>query len=111
MGMFDAVTTFTMSEFGRTLSNNGDGTDHGWGSHHLIMGGSVQGGEVFGHMPGFAVGSPDHYDKRGILIPRLATEQYFTPLLRWFGLSDSEVADVLPGVGNFDAGATAGMLL
>lgn len=105
----DRVTTFTASDFGRTLSVNGDGTDHGWGAHHIVVGGAVQGGQILGDIPPAVLGH-DQDAGKGRLIPTLAVDQYAAALGRWFGLSNSELADALPGLGQFDANALDGLL-
>ena len=106
------VTTFTASDFGRTFTSNGDGTDHGWGSHHFVMGGAVKGGELYGRFPTLATknannsnfdGSPDQLGN-GAMLPALAVDQLGATLGRWFGLSDSQLLDVFPNLANFDAG-------
>ncbi|PSW21864.1 DUF1501 domain-containing protein [Photobacterium sanctipauli] len=89
------VTTFTMSDFGRTMHNNSNnGTDHGWGSNQLVIGGSVMGG-CYGAYPDFSVGSPDD-NGRGRLIPTLAHEQMAATLATWFGVSSSGIETVFP---------------
>ncbi|XBQ16000.1 MAG: DUF1501 domain-containing protein [Oceanicaulis sp.] len=96
------VTLFTGSDFGRTFAINGDGTDHGWGGHHFVVGGAVNGGNIFGDPPppGF-----DHaWDAgRGRLIPGLSVDQYAASLGSWFGLSGPELEAALPNLRNFDA--------
>lgn len=104
LGVSDQVTTFTLSEFGRTLTSNGDGTDHGWGGHQMVMGGAVKGGQFYGQMPSLVLGSADDVGG-GRIIPGLAVEQYIAPLLRWFGLSQNDLAEVLPNLGRFDGNA------
>lgn len=110
LGVADKVTTFTASDFGRTLRINGDGTDHGWGGHHLVMGGAVNGGQILGAIPEPAF---DHSadSGRGRLIPALSVDQYAAALGGWFGLSDSEVVEALPGAANFDRNALNGLLV
>jgi uncharacterized protein (DUF1501 family) len=100
LGMANNVTTFTASEFGRTLSANGDGTDHGWGSHHMVVGGAVQGQRIYGDVPRPEFGHEQDSDN-GRLIPKISVEQYAEPMGRWFGLTDSELAAALPNLGNF----------
>lgn len=96
----DLVTTFTASDFGRTLTSNGDGTDHGWGSHQLIMGGAVNGRRIYGTMPRLEIGGPDD-TRGGRLIPTTAVDQYGATLARWMGLSDTDLATVFPNLGRF----------
>ncbi len=85
LGVASDVTAFTASDFGRTLTANGDGTDHGWGSHHFVVGGAVNGGDIYGAMPEASLGH-DLDSGNGRLIPGLAVEQFAAPLGRWFGL-------------------------
>lgn len=101
LGMGEQVTTFTQSEFGRTLTSNNDGTDHGWAGHQLVMGGAVAGGEIHGSIPQLELGSEIDYGK-GRIIPSLAVEQYAAPLAGWLGLSSNEVHEVLPRLNQFD---------
>ncbi|MCB1676318.1 MAG: DUF1501 domain-containing protein [Halioglobus sp.] len=96
----DAVTSFTAADFGRTLTANGDGTDHGWGGHHFVVGGAVQGGTIYGEMP-VADLEHEHDAGHGRLIPTLSVEQYAAPLARWFGLNEVEVAAALPALAMF----------
>ena len=103
-GLGTAVTTFTASDFGRTLTTNANGTDHGWGNHHLVLGGAVRGGRIVGQLPPTVVDHAQDFG-RGRLVPGLATSQYAASLGRWFGLSDGQLADVLPGLGRFDSRA------
>lgn len=101
LGVADQVTSFTLSDFGRTLTSNGDGTDHGWGSHHMIMGGAVNGGDVYGTLPELAIGGPDDVNA-GRMIPTTSVEQYSATLARWFGLNESELVQVFPNLSNFN---------
>ena len=107
MGARSNVTSFTASEFGRTFTSNGDGTDHGWGSHHFVMGGAVRGGQLYGRLPTLAVknsnnnnfdGSPDQLGN-GALLPTTSVDQ----LGAWFGLNGEQLADCFPNLANFDA--------
>lgn len=98
----EKVTTFTISDFGRTLQPSGSGCDHGWGNHHLIMGGAVKGGEVYGTFPTLALGGPDDSGSRGALIPTTSMSQYGATLARWFGVPDGPAMDsVFPTLANF----------
>ncbi len=101
LGVASQVTTFTASDFGRTLVNNGDGSDHGWGSHHFIIGGAVKGGRYFGTAPHISATTDDQVGQ-GRLLPSTAIDQYAATLARWFGVPDSEMATILPNIGNFD---------
>ena len=101
MGMESDVTTFTVSDFGRSTGNNGDGTDHAWGGNYFVMGGAVQGG-VYGTMPDLTLGSDDDITSKGRLIPTTSMSQYYSTLLKWFGVDDVTMAKVLPELSNFD---------
>ena len=105
-GVAGDVLSFTASDFGRTLTPNASGTDHGWGNHHLVVGGAVGGGATRGLVPPAEEGH-DQDHGRGRMIPTLATDQYVAGLARWFGLSDGQVADLLPNLGAFDARAVS----
>ena len=102
MGVADQVTTFTASDFGRTLSSNGDGSDHGWGSHHFILGGGVNGGRFYGRAPEISVEGNDQVG-RGRLLPTTSVDQYSATLAKWFGVSGSEMPSIAPNIGQFDA--------
>jgi uncharacterized protein (DUF1501 family) len=109
LGLSNQVTTFTVSDFGRTLTSNSNGTDHGWGSHHFVMGGAVQGHDMYGQYP--VVGANQVNDVgEGRLIPTTAVEQYAGTLARWFGLSDSQVREVFPNFGNFGSNPYLGFM-
>jgi uncharacterized protein (DUF1501 family) len=97
------VTTFTASDFGRTLLANGDGSDHGWGSHHFVLGGAVRGREVVGQFPDVALNTAQDAGQ-GRLIPTTSVEQYAATLARWMGLTDTQLVDVLPGLRAFSPG-------
>ena len=103
LGEAQDVTLFTASDFGRTFAVNGDGTDHGWGAHHLVVGGAVRGGEIHGAPPEVGFGHAQDAGS-GRSIPTLSVDQYAAPLGRWFGLSDPEVNAALPNLSNFEAG-------
>lgn len=100
MGVADKVTTFTASDFGRTLTSNGNGSDHGWGGHHFILGGAVRGGRFYGTAPHVSVTSDDQVGQ-GRLLPSTAVDQMAATLARWFGASNSELSTILPRIGNF----------
>ena len=102
LGVESNVTTFTESDFSRTFQpNSNGGSDHAWGSHHLVMGGAVKGGNVYGKFPTLALGGPDDAGGEGRWIPSLATDQYAATLALWFGLGPQLLGEVLPNIGNF----------
>lgn len=100
MQISDKVTTFTASDFGRTYTINGDGTDHGWGAEHFVIGGAVNGQRVYGNFPLMVSGGDDDAGW-GQIIPKLAVDQYVATLGRWFGLSESNIDLILPNLGRF----------
>ena len=112
MGVASQVTAFTASDFGRTLASNGDGSDHGWGSHHFVVGGAVNGRQFYGTAPPVSVA--DTKDTGGVylpqnqwhvgqgrLLPSTSVDQYAATLAKWFGVGASEMAGVLPNIVNF----------
>lgn len=126
VGLADRATAFTASDFGRTMTNNNGGTDHGWGSHHFVVGGAVQGNKIYGNGCGFSTADPAHYgvimpslhnpttdwntpspnlndpgDGYGRLIPTTAVDQYAATLAKWFGLSDTDIQLIFPNLANF----------
>lgn len=105
LGVAGNVTAFTASDFGRTFTSNGQGTDHGWGSHHIIAGGAVQGGKLYGTFPNQTINGPDDADGKGNWIPTTSVETYAATLARWFGASDAVIADVFPRLTYFPADA------
>ncbi|CAB3694746.1 DUF1501 domain-containing protein [Achromobacter pestifer] len=109
MGVAEQVTTFTASEFGRTLGSNGNGSDHGWGSHHLVLGGAVNGGRYYGVHPEIALDGPGFVDN-GRLLPTLAVDQLGAALGGWFGAGREELGLVFPNLKNFDAEALRGVV-
>ena len=109
MGLRESVTSFTASDFGRTFTSNGDGTDHGWGAHHFVFGGAVRGRDLYGSFPQLGLpdgrggfNSPDQIGN-GALLPTTSVEQLGATLGRWFGLSDGQLIDLFPNLLNFDA--------
>ena len=109
LGVSESVTTFTASDFGRTLVPNNSGTDHGWGSHHMVMGGAVNGGQIFGDIPPPIEGHSQD-SGRGRLIPEVSIDQYASTMGRWFGLSANEVLQVFPNLNLQDPEALNGLL-
>jgi uncharacterized protein (DUF1501 family) len=102
LGVANQVTTFTLSDFGRTFQPaSGAGTDHAWGNHHLILGGAVRGGQMFGRYPILARAGPDDADTAGRWIPSTSVEQYGATLARWFGVSEAGLAAVFPNLALF----------
>jgi len=100
LGVADCVTTFTASDFGRTLTSNGNGTDHAWGGNVMVMGDSVLGGNVYGEYPSLALDGDD--DVGGaIMLPSISTDEYFAELSKWFGVTNGDLSYVLPNITNF----------
>jgi len=100
LGVADRVTTFTASDFGRTLASNGNGSDHGWGSHHFVIGGAVRGGQYYGTAPHISLDTDDQVGQ-GRLLPSTSVDQMAATLARWFGLSNGEISAILPNIGSF----------
>ena len=105
LGVSDNVTTFTISDFARTLTANGFGTDHAWGGHSMVFGGAVNGGQIFGQYPSLALDNELDVGN-GVLIPDLCTDQYFAELALWLGVDSSELFDIFPNLGNFYTAGT-----
>jgi len=102
IGVGNQVTTFTLSDFGRQFKPNGtQGTDHAWGNHHLVLGGAVQGGAIYGQYPTLAITGPDDAEKDGRWLPSTSVDQYGATLARWFGVAQSDMATVFPNVSRF----------
>lgn len=100
LDMSDEVTLYTQSDFARTFSDNGDGTDHAWGTHNLVLGGMVEGG-VYGRLPELTLGGDDDHDSRGRYIPATGVEQTDAALASWFGLNDADMTAIFPNLANF----------
>ena len=100
LGIADSVTSFTASDFGRTLDSNGEGSDHGWGAHHFVVGGAVKGGELYGVWPDTVLRGANDVG-RGNLLPTTSVNQYAATLATWFGIGATQLVDVLPGIANF----------
>jgi uncharacterized protein (DUF1501 family) len=110
LGVANQVTSFTASDFGRTLTSNGDGSDHGWGSHHFVVGGAVKGAAFYGTPPPVSVGdtaAPEDqwHVGQGRLLPTTSVDQYAATLAKWFGVSPTELPLVLPNLKNFGSPA------
>ncbi len=100
LGIPNQVTAFTASDFGRTYTSNGSGSDHGWGNHQLIVGGAVKGGDIYGQMPSLTVNGPDDTG-RGRWIPSTSVDEYAATIATWFGVSPTDLPTVLPNIGRF----------
>ena len=106
LGVDKQVTAFTASDFGRTLTSNGDGSDHGWGSHHLMVGGAVKGQAFYGSAPPLSVGNTGAPEDQwhvgqGRLLPGTSVDQYAGTLAKWFGVADAEMSGILPNLSRF----------
>jgi uncharacterized protein (DUF1501 family) len=102
---FDDVTTFTTSEFGRSLESNGSGSDHGWGGHHIVMGGGLNGGGIYGQYPDLANGSPLDIGG-GCFVPTTSMDEYLAEMVLWLGVPVSKLSYVLPDVSRFWSGGS-----
>ncbi len=106
-GVDQQVTAFTLSDFGRTLQPSGTGSDHGWGNHHLILGGAVNGGHIYGRFPlmtnygNFNASTDDYADTRGTMLPSTSLSQYGATLAKWFGATDAQLDSIFPQLANF----------
>jgi uncharacterized protein (DUF1501 family) len=100
LGVQNSVTTFTASDFGRTLSSNADGSDHGWGGHHFVMGGAVQGQRYYGVAPQVSIQTNDQVGQ-GRLLPSTSVDVFASTLARWFGCSETELPGILPNINRF----------
>lgn len=110
LGVANQVTAFTASDFGRTLASNGDGSDHGWGSHHLMVGGAVKGAAFYGSAPPISISDTSAAEDQwhvgqGRLLPSTSVDQYAATLAKWFGVADSDLSTLLPNLKNFGTAA------
>lgn len=97
----DSVVTMTTSEFGRNLVSNGDGTDHAWGGQHMVMGGPVDGGKIYGSFPSLELGGADDYSGLGRMVPTTSVSQYGATVAKWFGVPVNRIPAVFPNINNF----------
>jgi hypothetical protein len=105
-GVNDQVITFSMSEFSRTLQSvGGNGSDHAWGGHHFVMGGPIQGGQVYGTFPSLTLGGPDDMDpnKEGRFVPTTSIDQVGATLMSWMGVTSNQLNQVFPNLKNFSS--------
>ena len=100
IGLPESVTTFTQSDFGRTLTSNGDGTDHAWGGNQLVLGGAVLGRDLYGNFPVLEIGGDEDVGG-GRMIPSTSADQYAATLAKWFGIPDADLDIVAPNLSNF----------
>jgi uncharacterized protein (DUF1501 family) len=100
LGVANNVTTFTASDFGRALQHNGRGSDHGWGSHQMVMGGAVRGKQIYGTFPTVALAGPEDAGQ-GRLIPTTAVDEYAATMAKWMGVSNTNLSTVIPNIGRF----------
>jgi uncharacterized protein (DUF1501 family) len=102
LGVSSNVTTFTMSDFSRTFQpNSNTGSDHAWGSHHIVLGGAVKGGQMYGTFPTLTLNGPDDSGTNGRWVPTTGSVQYAATLASWFGVSPSQMATIFPNIGSF----------
>ncbi len=102
LGVQNNVTSFTMSDFSRTFQpNSNTGSDHAWGSHHIVMGGAVKGGQMYGTFPNLTLNGPDDSGSNGRWVPTTASVQYAATLASWFGVSTAQLSTVFPNIGAF----------
>jgi uncharacterized protein (DUF1501 family) len=100
LGVASSVTTFTQSDFGRTLTSNGDGSDHAWGGVQLVVGDAVRGRTLYGSYPTLEIGGPEDVGG-GRFIPAVSSDQYAATLAKWFGVAEAQLPIVAPSIGNF----------
>jgi uncharacterized protein (DUF1501 family) len=104
LGVEPNVITFTESEFGRTGNPSAtNGSDHAWGSHHFVVGGSIRGGEAYGTFPSLQLQGPDDVSNRGVWLPTTSLDQYAATMASWFGVPDASLSMVFPNLPNFTA--------
>ena len=102
LGVQNNVTTFTMSDFSRTFQpNSNTGSDHAWGSHHIVIGGAVNGGKMYGTFPTLALGGPDDSGSNGRWVPTTGSVQYAATLAQWFGVTSAQLPTIFPNIASF----------
>lgn len=101
LGVADQVTLFTQSDFGRTLTSNGDGSDHGWGGMQFVVGGAVKGGQFYGEYPSLAMDGPQTLPLGGAMLPTVSADQYAATIAKWFGVPQQSLPLVAPNLENF----------
>ena len=102
LGVQNNVTSFTMSDFSRTFQpNTNTGSDHAWGSHHIVVGGAVKGGQMYGTFPNLTLNGPDDSGANGRWVPTTGSVQYAATLAQWFGVSTAQLAGIFPNIGSF----------
>ena len=111
LGVANNVTSFTMSDFSRTFQpNSNTGSDHAWGSHHIVVGGAVKGGQMYGTFPNLTLAGPDDSGSNGRWVPTTASVQYAATLAQWFGVSAAQLTSVFPNIGAFGSTTTLGFV-
>ena len=101
LGLENNVVLYTASDFGRTLTSNGSGSDHAWGGNHFIISGSANGGKIYGEYPILSTGGPNDIG-RGRILPTTSVDAYMAELAGWFGVPQSEITTVIPNITNFN---------
>ena len=102
LGCEDQVTVMTISDFGRTLTTNNQGSDHAWGGNSIIMGGAVNGGRLIGDYPELRLDNELNLDNRGRFIPQVSVDELYAEVALWFGVSVNDLSYILPNIGNFN---------
>jgi uncharacterized protein (DUF1501 family) len=111
LGVSNNVTTFTMSDFSRTFQpNSNTGSDHAWGSHHMVIGGAVKGGQLYGTFPTLALGGPDDSGNNGRWVPTTGSVQYAATLAQWFGVLPTDLVKIFPNIASFGTNPTLGFV-
>jgi len=102
LGLANQVVTFTESDFGRTCQpSTGAGSDHAWGSHHIVMGAALKAADIYGKFPLIALDGPDDVTGRGVWLPTTSIDQYGATIASWFGVPDASLGTVFPNLANF----------